>query len=564
MSQEPARQELMLSSDRINKLIASLVREQAPAWLRLDSDLRVPLHHLRSDEGGLVLDGITRELPASLTLEWTGYNSLFSARAEPRTDEHGTLRLTAPGGIDRVQHRAFRRVLLSSQMVVRCRLASGASGAPEQLLALRDVSCEGLSAWLVAEAGAPAAPGQGCLLTVVRPDAPAIELCGEARSLGGAIGGAPFIGFRVRPASSQDGVAWLRFLERQQHPRVGTGPEGLLDVWPLYESAGYFSLSGKRPADFVERRAMFIEVTRRALEAPSVGMQAIWPQSGPPVATLSALRYYESAWLGFQMAKRSGPAPDGTPGRLVLREIHLSIYERIQRDPGARWIIGHTQVRPVWSRLCHHDLTARYVESGDAAIWRFRAVEVKAPPVAAPLAPEVTVGVASGEETAAVLHAFARQHPPPFIEALDLVPRRFDLQEVRRRWWVGGLERDRALLVARRGGEVLAAIVLELADEGLHLFRLLDHALPITLLPGGEACLGALLVAAHAWYRKHGRRAWVCYLDARDEPCGGPGLRDLGEADMCILSTARLPEFFEHVHEITTPRGADDLAEGAR
>ena len=285
-----------------------------------------------------------------------------------------------------------------------------------------------------------------------------------------------------------------------------------------------------------------------------MALQAVWPEEGRPVATLSAVRLYENAWLGFHMAKKSGSAPDGTPGRLVLREIHLSVYERIQRDPGARWIIGHTQVRPVWSRLCHHDITARFVEAGDAAIWRFRAIEVRTPPPVPPRPGGWNVGLATRAETATVLAALARRLPEPMVEALDLVPRRFDIQSVRRRWWTAGLQRDRGLLVARRGEEIVAALLMELSDEGLHVFRLLDHALPISLAAGGRACFPALLAAAHEWYFARGREAWACFSDTGCEIELGPGMYDLGEADMCILSTGRMPEFFEHLHRITASR----------
>jgi hypothetical protein len=541
---------------RIADLLAALVRERAPAWLRLPSEARVPVSVVGLDERGVVVTGGRDILPSPLRFEWLGHNSLFRGSAEPRLQEGGTLLVPAPGAIDRVQNRSFRRVLLSTQILVRWRRpADGASG----LLAVRDLSCEGLSAWCGGDAGPQVQPGDACTLSVVSGVATAIELSALVRNFGQPLaGGSRFVGFQVRPLAAQDGAGWLALVERHLHPRVRVEGEDLEAVWSLYQDAGYLALSGKRPTDFFDIKASFLGATSRALKAPEVALQAVWPERGPPLATLSAVRLYENSWLGFHMAKKSGTAPDGTPGRLVLREIHLSVYERIQRDAGARWIIGHTQVKPVWSRLCHHEITRRFVEAGDAAVWRFRAIEVRRAPAVPERPRGCSVGLASRAETALVLTALARRLPEPMVEALDLVPRRFDLQSVRRRWWTAGLQRDRGLLVARRGEEIIAALLMELSDEGLHVFRLLDHALPISLAPGGRAFFPALLAAAHEWYFARGREAWACFADAGINLELGPEMYDLGEADMCILSTSRMPEFFEHLQRINASHRESD------
>lgn len=555
---EPVRERIVEPAE-VRGLLLALVQERAPAWLRVEDGSCLPLSALALDGERLLCSGPSPRARQP-SLEWSGFNSLLRAPGVAVAEQRGRLALDPPALVERVQQRAFRRVpLAGAGAVVRCRrLEEGAAfdQAGGELLALRDLSCEGLSVWLPP---GPATVSTGDLysLVVTAPGQPPMVLLGEARALGaGRDGGAAFLGLRVRPRTASDGAAWLLWLEQQVHPRIRVGGECLPEVWTLYEGAGYFALSGKKPADFFDIRASFLDATRRALQIPDVALQAVWPEAGTPVATLSAVRMYESAWLGFHMAKPSGPAPDGTPGRRVLRDIHLSIYERIQRDPGARWIIGHTQVRPVWSRLCHHDLTARFVGAGDAAIWRFRAVEVRrAPPLPPP--PGVTVGAATVEERSRVLQILGRRHPEPFVEALDLVPRRFDISGVRRRWWSAGLQRDRGMLVARRGGAVGAALILELSDEGLHVFRLLDHALPVALEPDGARLFPALMAAADQWYRSRGREAWACFFDHTTPVAPAPGLIDLGEADMCVLSTDRLPEFLEHLVAITAPRGVE-------
>ena len=110
--------------------------------------------------------------------------------------------------------------------------------------------------------------------------------------------------------------------------------------------------------------------------------------------------------------------------------------------------------------------------------------------------------------------------------------------------------------MARRGGEPVAAAVLEDAEEGAHLFHLLDLVRVYPLAEGGEAHLGALLQAAREWYAGRGKRQFVCFLEEDVAPPEVPqGVQDLGVADMAIHSADLLPDLLEHIYEVTVPRG---------
>jgi hypothetical protein len=211
--------------------------------------------------------------------------------------------------------------------------------------------------------------------------------------------------------------------------------------------------------------------------------------------------------------------------------------------------------------MVHHDLPARYVESGQAAVVRFRAVEVACDAHAeADRTPDCglgyEVGVATEEETALLLQEIARTRPKAYVEALDFVPERFELTEICEDWSLAGLGRRRAALVARRNGKPVAAAVLESADEGTHLFRLLDLVRLFPLAPAGEDANAALLDAARVWFRSMDKTSFVAYLE-HDTPMPEAftsTTRDLGLADYVVLSADLLPELLEHVVEVTAPR----------
>jgi hypothetical protein len=171
------------------------------------------------------------------------------------------------------------------------------------------------------------------------------------------------------------------------------------------------------------------------------------------------------------------------------------------------------------------------------------------------------ISPAKPAEIGGLLRFLARSRPRPYVEALDLVPERFDLASIKAIWGRAGLARERAVLIARRDQQPLAAAVVEAAEDGLHLFHLLDAVRLYPLAPGGEASFCSLLKEARSWYLRKGKEVFVCLLEGDTLLPTDllEGLRDLGLADMSILSAELLPELLEHIHAITVPRDKSRL-----
>lgn len=381
-----------------------------------------------------------------------------------------------------------------------------------------------------------------------------VRIAGEVRSVqrDGSL-----LGLRVDPRSAGLNATWLGMLVRQLYPTTAVGGRWAAATWRLYQRAGYFRLSNKSDADFTSLREDFLRVSRRIDAAPELAVQAVWPSDdGEVVAALSLLRLYSGTWFGYQMAKVSGEAPDGTPGRAVLRDLHIRAYEHVQRDPQARWLIGYAQAKQVWSRLVHYDLPRRYERTGLAAIVRFRALELGSDDPVATRCDDLEIAEASATEHAKFFRRVAADRPAAYVEALNLVPARFDLRRHLAQRQSAGLSAERTLIAARRGGRLVAVAVLESSAEGLHLFRLLDCVRLFCVTDDGRSTFPALLDAARAWYRARNKARFVCLLE--DESALPPAARanmiDMGPADMTILSADLLPELLEHLCEVTAPR----------
>jgi hypothetical protein len=485
-------------------------------------------------------------------LDLVGYNAVHRVRVGRLLHVGGTWALPLPTRIQRLQHRRTRRAATPSGYSVTFHHPA----FPEVVVqrAVRDVSRGGLCFESRPDQDMLAVGLQLHDVVVTAPSGQTLQFEADVRVLHAPRRGAgPAVGLRLRPSSSADATRWEQVVGEALNPATQLGATWSEDSWDLYTQSGYFNLSNKSGPHFAALKAPFAAASRKLDAAPEVGCQVSWPSDRGIEASISVLKLYTHTWFGYQMAKLPGQPLDGTPGKDVLRDIHLRAYEHAASDPSLQWIMGFVQESARWSKLVHHDLPARHVDSGKACIHGFHAIELAARPAAA--TPGWDVGPAHPEERAALLARITRTRPWAYREALDLVPERFDLEDVRGPWRRAGFTRDRALLVVRRDGRALAAAVVEGADRGLHLFNLLDTARLYTMAPDGELAFPALLEAVAGWHHARGRDTF-CWLAeegglaqaARFSP------RDLGRGFTTLLHTDLLPSFMEHVHEVTAPR----------
>jgi hypothetical protein len=486
--------------------------------------------------------------------EVVGYNSVFQIPVRQAHRHDGLLVVPRPDEILRVRHRRFRRVAAPAAWTLSSpTLAAAGCHRP----CLRDICVRGLS-FLIDPSADRLAPGRSLPDLEIRVNgADPVALVGDICHVSKGLPGERHVcGLRARPRTPADEVRWHDLVDQALFPTARVGEDWSPACWALFEATGYFQLSDKDPSHFLPLREAYSRTSRQLASVPGIGCRVVWPAGdGTVQASLSILKVYQGSWFGFQMAKLRGDAPGPVPSGLVLREIHLRAYEQAQRDPDLRWVIGYCQDKPIWSRLAHHEFTARHAPSDQACVVRFRAVEIPCSGPAAARAEAVDVGPATPQDVTALLRVLQRLRPRPYLEAFDMVPDRFDLASIKSAWGRANLARERATLVARRNGEPVAAAVLEDAEEGLHLFHLLDLARVYPLVEGGEAHFGALLQEAQAWYARRGKRQFVCFFEEGIGPSEAvPGAQDLGIADMAIHSAELLPDLLEHIYEVTVPR----------
>jgi len=374
----------------------------------------------------------------------------------------------------------------------------------------------------------------------------------EVRHATGAVRGG-----RLR---ADDPAAWNELVGVRQHPGTRLEDGSSEGLWGLYADSNYFDLSGKSRQHFSTKRRDYQAAGKKLCSSPRLACKVVYTsRSGEYEAALTAARTYRHTWFGFHMAKRKGISEDGVAAREVLRRIHLRTYEHVLDDPDTRWVLGYVQHLPGlhFPRMIHVAFPEYCLPTGRSCVVSFRALQLESARAVRPLPGGYTVRRASSPDLDVVADVIARERPRPYVEALDFTRDRLRMSGIEADWSRAGMRRERQIFVASRGEETLAALVVESASDGVHLYDLLDCARLFALVEGGEDAFDALLELAREWFLDQGKPHFV-YLQENGEFDASVGRDqvDLGTADLTVLSADLLPDFLEQIWEATSKRPA--------
>ena len=336
-------------------------------------------------------------------------------------------------------------------------------------------------------------------------------------------------------------------------PAIRTDGARVEELWQLFIDSGYFDLAGRSAAWFEARRASFVELGRRSASLPELMCQSVWTSERGVEATFSAMKPYRSMWLVHQLARRRGGARfEPVPGQM-LRDLYACTVEPAMGDTGFRWLAAFIESTVPFVHRAHVGFVER---TGRGLLRPLRMIDVACDALTGHATPGLDVGPATAGERALLAREISRTRPASYVEALDLGPEALDLEEAARPWRAAGLERERHVLVARRGTTPVAAAVLEVGPPGTNPFRLLDAARLFPLSTGGRTSYPALLDAARRWYAPRGRDSFV-FLSEEEGDLEAARLRDEApEAKpyLWLIPADLAPDFLRHTHEQTASR----------
>ena len=556
----PQAHEEIRDSDRIKKIINALTILSEGGTLR-GPGLVTPIRMLGLvSESEIQLDSPEGAIDwgrGPWTVEVLGYNSVYVLSLDSVTVEGTSAKASIPTFVTRTRHRYYRRCAVSKPRMVRyLHPRWNHDGITERTL--KDVSYGGLC-FEIDPAQDILFPGLRIpLLTIEGDDGDPIRLTGTIRSIAPTLDGKRMLcGVSVAPWCAEDEPQWIKLVAHELHPRTDTSENLLEALWDLFDASGYFNLAGRSAEDFAALKKRFLTVGRRAVHAPQLICQAVWPSSKGVEGSVSFLKAYQTAWMGHQLAKRHGAnaTPSVEPSQ-VLRDVYFHSFEHPQTDPDLRWVVGHVEGRVRWVMGSHVEFVRQHQETGEVLAIPVGMMYAKCKEHANVDARGITVALASPLEKQLLARRVAQKHPACYADAFDFVPERIGLERVTDMWRVAGMERERAILVAHAKNRPVAAIVLETGEEGTNLFRLLDSARVFALSAGvtPEAYV-ALFNEARDWYAARGRTEFLFFKEDREDSYVAPaGLHPISEPYLWIVSARLVPDFLEHVSEVAGGR----------
>ncbi len=552
-------QETLSDPERIRAVLQAVCTMRHQGTLRrLGRTVRVALERFDEETGRLYWRGEEPEVtwgPGPYDIEVLGHNSAYRLRVPALELREERLVTPLPKRMWQVRHRWHRRAPAPAGLRARFHhplwnelgvLEREAVDLSFAGLALRNLPEDLVFPGLVLQE-----------IEVETAEGECIRLRGEVRYVADRHQEARVCGLQVTPCTPLDEARWMHLVSQALCPTTRGSGELLEPLWQLYIDSGYFNLAGKSAEYFEELRASFIEVGRSAERLPRLFCQTVWPSERGVEATFSAMRPYRHGWMLHQLAKRLGkPTPTRNPAQ-VLRDIHVRTLEHAQSDPDFRWLVAYAEATvPLVERL-HLRFAQAHVRTGDALLMPVRMMDVYCDEPSGLPADAFQIGPASHEEKQRLVEEIARTRPASYVDALDFTRDRLELRGVAAAWREGGLERERHILVARRDGVALAALVLELGHLGTNLFRLLDAARLFPLAPEGREAYVALLDEARRWYARRGRSSFLFLREEEDDGTlaaarmhDDPGTRPR----LWLLSAKRVPEFLEYLNEATVGR----------
>lgn len=493
----------------------------------------------------------TIDLPPSFLLEVEGYASMYwiavTSSYGPLFARHCRVQIA----VVRVGHRHGLRGPADG---IEVRFHHPTYGYPVQRRA-RDVSKRGLSFWLLPSDDIATVGMRLERLEIVRNGEVVVSCAAEIRSIMNDSHQGAACGVRVDAASLSDLSAWADLIDPVLHPSTVARASDAHALWRLYEASGYMHLSGCTESDFEHLKKTFASASERLSRAPQLGCQVVFPAHDiqRPQATASMFKTHTHTWLGYQMAKLPGRVIGGVTRREMLRRTLMHAYEHASSDPNLRWLVVYVQEGTRFSEMAIKDFATRHALEESSAVVRCRAMRTSTVPVPQTDASDgVHVCPGSYSDVTALHQHVVENFPKAYVEALDLTPEKFWINDLREECVGAGLERERTLLVAKDGNQGVAVAVLELASEGLHLFGLLDSVRIYSMPNCTEGALNELVAACRQWYRARGRDKFVLFREG-DDMSLLENFEDMGFANQTITSATLLGELLEHLFEVTAP-----------
>jgi hypothetical protein len=318
-----------------------------------------------------------------------------------------------------------------------------------------------------------------------------------------------------------DREAWNRFVFHASHSRLRLGDRRTVDsVYQVLENSGYTDLVD--PDLRRHQRRRFFRAWSAQADCNALGRHFLLVAGANRIGTVAASSVYPDTWLVHHLGiDRRSPEVRSLSVLDLAREMYSGMIYILQYM-ARPYFLSYFDADKDFNDLIYSRFLANYPEAAHFLYDRFRLYKCRPDPGAADAAPAAGVRVSPADplQRQRIGQHLVERLPAIEVDAFRLDPERIALQAFRDRCSQQGIQRERALFAAERGGCLRVALIAETGDEGTNIFGLLNRCWLVPLDAAAMAdrdLLAALLRRVQAHYAAAGKPEFVL-LGRGDEP----------------------------------------------
>ncbi len=360
---------------------------------------------------------------------------------------------------------------------------------------------------------------------------------------------------------ARDREFWERFVFERLHPRMRVNePYMVQAAWQLLESSEYLHRwTPSNLRDHLEHS--FLQSWQGA--SKDIGHLMILQDDTRKVGTCAASRIYPRTWLLHSLGMdRVGRAR--TRSFLdITRELYGAIIHLVQRSQDSTYFVGYVEKDKRWTNLLYGNFVSAYADRSASLYDEYRLFKRQTcvPIVERDVTREFDIVKLKGPQISDLSQNIRDIVPAIEFDAFAYCEREMDFCTFREVFSGIGTDRTREAVVAYRRGIPLAALIVEIGNEGTSVFGLLNQCRLFWLecVHDRSAIKRALLAEAVRIYQAAEKREFL-FLDwdsTVDSEAVHEGYEFISDGIRWLARMDVMPAWRSYIEEILGLRGGD-------
>lgn len=275
--------------------------------------------------------------------------------------------------------------------------------------------------------------------------------------------------FEFLPGDTRQAV--LDILKHEHHPlQVESGEHLIPGLWSLHYQSGF--IYPEKHGSIQKMKKEIDRTWKRLYSQPApffINLALVHDEK--VLGSGSMIQVYEETWLLQHLSALRHAMVNAS------KEVNLGLAEELLRNHNIHYIKTYFRPDNPWPNKNFRAFAEGHLKPKAYDLTRYRMYQRHAGPipVAGRLPAGIEIGILQNREQEMIRNYFIMSGKVLYARSESLFGHGSDLSETSRLYRIAGLRRNRKILVARRGEEVLCFSVAEDTSAGVNLSGLLNH-----------------------------------------------------------------------------------------